>query len=68
MVVVNHAAGNHRTLGGNLTTKREKRAYQIDLCLVKKQIFHVIKKVEVKQDIKGSDCLCIACLTSGVSC
>lgn len=50
-----HHAGD-RVLGRNLSyKKRETWLSEIDLWLVKYQIFNVIKKLEVNQCIKGSD-------------
>ena len=56
MVVANHLHHRGRQLGGDLSfRRRDTWVSEIDLCLSKQQCVDLIKTVETRQDIHGSD-------------
>lgn len=56
MVIANHLHKNGRQLGGDLSFKRRNTwISEIDLCLTKRDCIDLIKSVEVRQEVRGSD-------------
>ena len=56
MVVANHLNYMNKQLGGNLSYKqRQLWISELDLCLAKQTCIDQIAKVDIRQDIKGSD-------------
>ena len=55
MVVANHLRIQDKQLGGNLSFRRTEWISEIDLCLVKFKCIEMLKDLQIRQDIEGSD-------------
>ena len=55
MLVANHLKWDRKHLGGDLSFRRSQWISEIDLCLAKYNTVDMLKNLEIRQDIKGSD-------------
>ena len=56
MVIGNHLLYNNRQLGGHLSFKRRQQwISELDICLAKQECLDQITKIDIRQDVLGSD-------------